>query len=550
MSPRSPSFLSAFRGMKQAKRAEYAQGRAEAQVQARYSAARPSKGKRNRLDIGGTADAHYQSGLDFWRMREDARAMDRDDWTLGQCVDRAVTNVIKSGMHPDPDTGDAGLNAELAERWSEWAEDPYQCDRAGRLNFVQMQELALRHALVDGDIFIAPNELEDGIVKLTLLEGERVRTPGGEMTGRIIHGVELDDFGAPTQYHITRPDPDRRSTPGFNTGIGAADFLEPRQALDIDGLPNVIHLYDPKRVTQTRGVTAFKSIFDVLSMLEDGAYAKLIQNQVSSCIALFIKRESDHRLGSRYDEAQNDGVSQTIEELTPGLILRGTTQEGIEAFNPSVVSSEWFDLMRFFLRVFGAQIGMPLTLVLLDTSNTTFHGYRGELQQARLGFERLQSWLTSRFLRPVWKWKVREWFPDRFARDRRSVCRHSWQTPGWPYVDPLNDVKADSMALQNGLTSPRRALAARGLDYDTVTRETVADRSMAIAEAIRASEAIATETGVRVPWREVLNLAPPPGLSISATQDAEFADEADEGPDPAPEPPAAEPAEEDADDAE
>lgn len=486
-------------------------------IKAAYNAALPSRFRRQRNRLGGTADAHYSNETEYWNVREYVRDMDRNDAIIGQLVDRAVDNIVGRGFNPIPQTGDKFLDGEIKARWEEWATDPYMCDVTERCTFRGMERLALRHVFVDGDVFALPTD--DGA--LQLLEGDWVTSPSNDRDG-VIHGVQIDAIGRPTNYWIVRPRPKEREVTQHRI-FYSADAYDIRPARSADGSPRVLHVYNPKRITQTRGMTAFAPVFDIAGMFEDANFAKLVQQQISSCVAMFIERTSDFQLGSRSTETLDDSTTGTIEGIEPGIIIRGKPGEKMTAFAPNVTPSEWFDHVKLMLRMIGANLGMPLTLVLLDTTNTTFHGYRGELNQAQIGFRCAQDFLEERFHRPIYRWKVREWFGEKFVQGTASrginLIRHRWARPGWPYIDPVTDIKADAMALENLLVSPRDLHSQRGGDWEDTVRETVEDRALSMRLAIEQAQAIEAETGEAIDWRDLLNLKTPSGVNVSKTPD-------------------------------
>lgn len=478
---------------------------------AAYAAGRPSKYRRTRTEIDGwTADANFRESQ-YYQIRAYVRDMDRNDAVVGQLLDRCVDNCVRDGFRLNPQTGDRSLDIEIKDRWEEWSTDADRCDYTGRHTFSRMERLILRSTLLDGDCFALP--LVDG--SLQLLEADRITSPTNQNTN-VILGVELDQRGRPDHYWITKIRQNQRMRVGKYVPL-SPDQYDRRPARGLEGEPLVLHVYNPSRISQTRGITAFHAIFDVLGQIEDLNFATLVRAQVSSCIALFIQRQSDFQFGSRTTETAADGTTETTEELSPGLIMRGRPGESVQAFNPNVASNDYIDHVKLMLRLVGVQLGMPLTLTLLDTSNTTFHGYRGELQQARLGFSVTQSWLSQRFHSPVYRWKMREWFPELVQNDPRNVLRHRWEMPGFPYVDPTKDVAADKEQLNHGLSSPRRVVAQRGHDWKQLVRETVEDRSYAIRQAIAEAQAVNSETGELVSWREMLHLSPPSGVSLGAS---------------------------------
>jgi lambda family phage portal protein len=442
-----------------------------------------------------------------------SRDMDRNDWAFGQMVNRAVNNAIKSGIKPDPDTGDKGLDTEIRERFKEWAETPNECDVTGRQTFYKMQKMAMRACIVDGDIFALP--LANG--KLQWKESHEVHSPNQNQHDAIVLGVELDLVNRPIRYYFQKQRTEDRKRTGYRFRRSKSDY-QVVNAFNEDGSRSVLHLYEPDRFSNSRGVPWIKSIFDISSMLEDSVHAKLVQNQVMSCIAMFIETtDPNYSLGKRRQETDQDGDLRHVDTLEPGKILKLRPNEKVQGFSPNIASSDWFDFIKLLLRIFGAQIGLPLSLALMDTSDTVFHGYRAEMEQAKIGFESFQTLINDSINAPIYQWKLWDWFPRRFSndRERRKLLRHKWQNPGWNYLDPEKDAKADAVKLENGLSSPRRVVAKQGHDWEQLVDETVKDREYAIRKALDASKAIEEEYGETVHWREILHLAAPSGVSVS-----------------------------------
>lgn len=472
----------------------------------RYQAVKPSKFRRIRTGLGGSADAHYAWGLDYWRLREFARDMDRNDAFVGQLLDRAVANIIGTGLRPDPRTGDRGLDQAIIERWDDWASDPAQCDATGRHPFFVMEGLVLRSCFLDGDHFALP--LDNGSIQL--VEGDRVDSPTSTNTN-VIHGVLLDRIGAPFAYNFIPYKPGERNLLGRRSARGGVIL----PARDPRGRPRVLHVYAPTRTTQTRGITVFHAVLDRLGMIEDTDFAKLVQAQIVSCFAAFITQESDVRLGARHQESRIDGTFRTDEGVTPGMIGRLRPGENIQSINANIPNPEYFPHIRHLLRTVGIQLGMPLELTVLDTSDTTFHGYRGALQQARKGFRSIMKWLPLRFHRPIYIDQVERWFPSEYSRMPEEMKRVKWRGDGFPYVDPLNDAKADEVRLLNRLAAPRHVVAERGHDWDEIVVATVEDYGSLIEAAIIEAKRLSDTYDVPVHWREVAQLNAPKGAPTS-----------------------------------
>lgn len=510
-----------------------------------FAAAKYSRFRRQRtgiLSIGSGADWHYRVQSEFLRIMEYARDMDRNDCIVGQAVDRAVDNQVRSGLKPDPKTGDKSVDDELRERWKAWSTDRDQCDVTGENTFHAQERLAARAVMVDGDVFALP--LKEGC--LQMVEGHRARTPVSTKRN-VVHGVLLDERRKPAEYWFTKDDIDPMQA------VRLVSQMERYPARDAEGNRNVFHTYNPKRFTQTRGVSAFAPIFDLLGMFEDVNFAKLVQQQIVSCFAVFHERDinyqSDDGAQAGEQSTENlplDGSTRLLQGIAPGMEIFGKPGEKLAGFSPNVPNAEFFPHMRLILTLIGINLGMPLIMVLLDASETNFSSWRGAIDQARQGFDSNQRTMVDRFYQPVYTWKVGQWCSEDPAlraaakKLKQKMFAHVWTKPGWPYIDPLKDANADLLRQRNALISPRRLQAERGREWMEVADEIVADNAYAIAAAKKAAKAINAQFPDDDPvhWRELISLPTPEGtqVKIAADSGGGYGSSADDGDDSKPQP--------------
>ena len=494
-----------------------------------YNAIRSSRFRRRRIGVasaGSGADFHYRSQADYMKLLEQARDFDRNDAIAGQTVERAVTNIIQQGFTIDPQTGDKGADQIIADRWAEWSIDADQVDLAGELNFNDMENLIPRQTFVDGDHIVLPN-IEG---PLELIEGHRLRTPSGTRKN-VVHGVLLNERRKRLQYWFTKEDVSPMAT------VKLVGETTPFDARDAEGNRQVFHIYNPKRVSQTRGITAFAPIFDCLGMFEDINFARLIQQQVVSCFAIFRKRDATFQAGNVTETAKRgsestdqraDGSSRELTGIGPGMEVAGEIGETLEGFSPNVPDPQFFSHVKLILTLVSINLGLPLNLLLLDPSDTNFSGWRGAMDQARIGFRRNQQWMISKFHRPVYIFKVRQWLSEDSAlrsianQSKVKIFRHRWNPPSWPYIEPLKDAAADLLRRRNCMISPRRQQAERGRDYNEVTIETIEDNSFAIKAAKTEAAKINKEFSKdeqKVHWRELYSAPSSAGVKITIEGD-------------------------------
>ncbi|QGJ70618.1 Phage portal protein, lambda family [Planctomycetales bacterium 10988] len=479
-----------------------------------YQAARSSRLRRQRSGVpatGASADYHYRSEVDFLKILEYCRDFDRNDAVIGQAVNRACDNIVQGGFQPAPDTGDKQLDAELTERWKEWSDNPELCDIQGELPFAELEWIAWRQKIVDGDV--CGILLDNGSVQL--MESHRLRTPGG-IDDWVVHGVRLGTARRRLEYLFTKEDVDPWLPVRSVTEVSRYPV---RDAL---GIRQVAHLYRSNRYSQTRGVSDFAPVFDVISGIEDLNLAKIVQAQIVSCIAFFLEQTSGAPPQTRdsgkvtYDEATE---SKLTADLRPGAIKKLPPGTTLKSFSPNVPNPEFFQHLKWLISLISVNLGMPLVLVMLDASETNFSGWRGAIDQAKQGWKRNQDLFIRRFHSPIWKWKLTQWSlldPALMsARERlgNAYYKNNWQKPGWPYIEPLKDTQADVLRLKNVLISPRRVHSERGRDYDVIVKETIEDNASAIEAAYLKAEELKERLGIELHWRELLPLPMPEGVS-------------------------------------
>lgn len=504
MRRRKDSF-SIFRAMDDL-RSDFRAGR-DTRFQSRLSGVAPT---------GSGADYHFRTERQQMHMIERARNYQRNDPIVGQAIRRLVANIVQDGFRLDPQTGDSGLDRELKWRWAAWSGDPDQCHSEGELTFPQMERLALQHVIVDGDVIVLP--LQSG--SLQWAEAHRLRTP--RTTRRnVVYGVQLDELKRRVAYWITKEDVDPF------VAVDRVSEVEIYSSRDADGNRQVFHLYNPDRLSQTRGVTTLAPVSETIGMHDDIQFATLVKCQMAAMIAILRERGPNWQpLGEAIKGDQTTetfgGYTRTIEGVSAGLEIAGDPDEKLSAFAANVPSPEFLSHAHLILTFIAINLDMPVHVLLIDPSQTNFSGWRGAIDQARLRWKQLQSWLLGAFHSPVYRWKIRQWLQSDVqiqqlaAKSGIDPFAHRWNPPQFPYIDPMTDASADLLQVRNALNSHRRIQAARGREWEEVAEELIQDNAFAIKSAIRvAAEINAIHPDAGVHWRELVSLPTPDGVSVS-----------------------------------
>jgi lambda family phage portal protein len=513
--PEEFSVVDAFDGL----RADYKAGK-DTRFQSRLRGVDPA---------GSGADYHYASDMEFVRIRERARDYVRNNCLIGQGFRRLAANVIQDGFTLDIDTGDKNLDRELRGRWQAWSSDPTQCHSEGVLAFPQMERLAFVTALADGDVFTLL--LKSG--SLQWVEAERVRTPRNT-TRNVVHGILLDDMRRRQQVWITRGEVDPRRP------VSRVSDVTPYPFRDDERNPVVLQLYEPARLSQTRGVTALAPCSETIGMWDDLEFATLVRAQIASLIAVRRERVETWQPGTSpqwgvrstetQEGAQGGAYTRPIEGLQVGMEIAGDVGEKLFFDSANIPAATYFEHTARIINYIAVNLDLPPHVLLLDPSKTNFSGWRGAIDQARLRFRQMQQWLVAQFHGPVYRWKVRQWLAmdDALAAMSRASDSvdpfgHRWNAPSWTYIEPLKDASADLLQQRNALNSPRRIQAARGRDWSDVSVEIVDDNFEAMAYAFeRAAEFNNRFAAERAAFgwpplhpRELISLPTPDGVTVN-----------------------------------
>jgi capsid protein len=477
-------------------------------VKADYEMTKNSRFVRRRTGLapqGSSGDYHLRSESQYYESIEKCRDMDRNDSVVGQIVDRAVANVIQDGLTLEPQTGDKKLDRMLWDRWQAFADDPDECDIAGELCWHDYERLAFRSSLVDGDAFAAVTQ--DG--PLQFIEAHSIQT--STKRENTFCGITTDRYRRRETFWYRADDNDpTKSTKAEEVPLAARDE---------NGNRLVFQVYNTKRALMTRGVSAFAPVFYLTGMFEDINFAKVVQQQIVSCFAIFREMAAGQPAAppstTGYGQQEATGVVagiRTIEGLGPGIEVVGAPGEKMSGFSPNVPNAEYFEHVKLMLTLIGVNLGLPLCLVLMDGSETNFSGWRGAVDEARKGFRQNQRMMVKRLHRPVYEAKVRQWMEDdaalRKQASKRNIFAHEWNVPEWRYINPREDAEADATQLRNCLTSPRRLHAGRGLDWEQIAEETIADNVYAITKAKLAAQKLNLQfpNDPPVHWRELIPL--------------------------------------------
>ena len=410
--------------------------------------------------LNTSADSEIITSLRTLRAR--SRELLRDNEYAKAAVRTIKNNVIGSGIGMQAQVKTAGgklldkVNDNIEAGWEEWT-DKDTCDPAGKLCFADMERLVMGSIPENGEVLIRKVRRPFGKGQLPyaleLIEADRLvdqwsvaRAENGNM---IRMGVEQDSWGRPVAYWLY---PHHPGDYQFSSFVASALIRVPAE--------EIIHLFIPERIGQTRGVPWFHATLKRLRHMQGYEEAEIVAARAAASIVGIIQSEEGltPELGPEGDEAGAgaDPHQQPMLSMEPGTFQQLQPGETFTGFNPSRANAGMDSFMRYMLRAFCTGIGVSYASVSSDYSQSNYSASRLALLDDRDLWRVLQGWLIRNFRMQV----HRDWveaavlsgglaIPDYYSNPKKYQAVR-FKPRGWSWIDPVKEVTAYKTAVRAG----------------------------------------------------------------------------------------------------
>ena len=464
-----------------------------------------------------------------YTLRQRGRMLFMSEPLATSAINTNRTKVIGVGLalKASVDLDVLGLSPEAAKAWQKkteaefrlWAGKKQNCDAIGMNNFASLQQLALTSWLMSGDVFpvfkrYGPTPTNPYSLRIHLVEADRVSTPEQYGSGvsfpamtegtnpktrnRIFDGVEVDGSGMVVAYHICNTYPWQITR-------------EPKEWTRVEaygkktGLPNILHVVSSERPDQYRGVTYLAPVIEQLLQLRRYTESELMAALVQSFFTAWIVTNTDSGeipfnevgaggiAGVPSGDPNADDISQNENEyeLGPGTVTHLEDGEDVKFGSPNIPTAGFDSFVKTFCKLIGAGLGLPYD-VLVKEYNSSYSSARAALLDAWEDFRMRRTWFVDGFCQPVYE----VWLAEAVARGRikapgffsdplirEAWCGARWIGPVQGSLDPLKEVKAAVIQIQNGLrTHAQVTMETGGGDWDDNVTQ-LAEENKRLAEA-------------------------------------------------------------------
>ncbi|WP_430298563.1 phage portal protein [Pseudomonas putida] len=416
-------------------------------------------------------------------LRSRSRAAVRNDPYAANVIDKRVSNLIGTGITPQPRLTDKALRGAMQILWEDWVDES---DADELTDFYGQQALIARTVEQSGECFVRlrPRRLEDGLavpLQLQCLAPEFVPHDKFEITrsGNVIRaGIEFNSIGRRVAYWCYRNHPSDKSSQ--NAGYNPLVRVPAEQML---------HVFEPLEPGQLRGVPRLAPVLKRLRSLDNYDDAVLFRQEVANLFAGFVRKPAPDAMGPPpVDMVTGAPVSLDLDSFTPMVALEpGTMQEllpgeQVEFSDPPDGGNNYPDFMRQQLTAAAAGAGLPYELMTGDMRDVNDRAIRVVLTEFRRRLEQLQFQVyVHQLCRPV-----RSAWMDMavlsgaldlvdYTQRRREYLRTRWVPQGWAYIHPVQDVQSRMLEVGAGFASRSEMCLRAGTNAETVDEENAAD---------------------------------------------------------------------------
>jgi lambda family phage portal protein len=347
-----------------------------------YDAVKYTRERKGPSSLSGAED--YRSNYDRVELMKRARDL-AENVGLVRSILMKFASHTAANISYQARTENPEVNTEVEAYWAEWWD---KCDISTRHTGSTLMQVAMMSMLRDGDFLIVLVRDKDGNLKIQGIEADRLGDPFKVYTSLdLIGGIHIDrDTGAPSAYDI------------YNRSIG--DFYTYQATIPAS---QAFHLFDPLRIDQYRGISAFHTAINDCTDIYDIVNFEKMSARVASSQSAVVRRNNNNAsdLSTLTNDENVNGDTIKLEAIESGKISYLEPGEDIVfPDGPSRPSGAFAEFHKILLRNICLGVGIPYSFAV-DPSAMSGPTARLEMQQAGRTFRRYQKLIDDKVLRPI-----------------------------------------------------------------------------------------------------------------------------------------------------
>ncbi len=449
-----------------------------------------------------------------------------NDWAARSGVDTIANNAVGTGLVPQvrPAAKLLGISGQQARDfahevewyWNVWTKEAHF---AKGLHFSDLQHLGILTLLKFGEMLHVPVMLSEKeriadsrtfSLCLQNLAPQRLLTPSDYIHNSSVHdGVHMSAFGKPLGYYVALPNAAERgvllNTSTTNPLSSDCVYVPAR----VGHRPGIFHLFRNDTDEQVRGVSPLATGARLFRHLADALDYELYAQVIAAAFPVFFANEHPPASNIPYSSLADGGASEEkapeiapYQNIEPGSMLYGAVGEKPEILESKRPSQNFVAFVEIILRAQSACLGIPYESLSKDFSKTNYSSARAALNEAWKTYLFYRQWFARLYCQRIFDMFLEEAYLRNiisFPKSKHGFyeARHMWSNTRWVgpargFVDPVKEINATVMALDNKLMTYGEAWAERGGDFDEGL-EVMREEKQRMADLLPSTEGLNNE---------------------------------------------------------
>lgn len=414
--------------------------------------------------------SNSEIGSQLSTIRSRSREMSKNSPHYKRFLELFVCNVVGNGFAfkamPSKSKSDFAIDEKIAKflqnHWWRWGNVPARVDETGRKNLVEILQLCAENWARDGEFFIHINTSAQNIYGISL----RVIRPdacdeslNATHEGRLIrNGVELNPTTLkPVAYWFN-----------VNKEDTGAKMFHNKARVRIPA-NEIIHGYTQHDECQTRGIPHGHAVLAKLKMLEEYDKAELVaaRDEANTLGTFYAPSGRDGEIGKWSDKAKDKVRTLDSKPGTKLLLPQGWDYKNHTPQHPNREVTAFKNTM---LRDIASGLGLEYACFANDWAGVSYSSVRQGTIAERDMWQLYQGRFITQCLDRIYASWLRS-ILGLAVSGSLSVASfdhlydHEFRGRRWGWVDPLKDVNASVIAVQQGWKTNEQIAAEFGTDY-------------------------------------------------------------------------------------
>ncbi len=419
---------------------------------------------------------------DLRRLRSRARSMAINSPLISKYLQMCRTNVAgPNGVRLDfrlpqqtdpssdglPAAVDSAASEALSRAWRSWGARG-SCTVCGNFSLDDLQRVCVETAARDGEVLLrlipTPKSTNPFGLQLELINADRLDETynldpvGGK--NRIVMGVEVTPRGLPVAYHLWDADPYSLFGHAKRERVPASQ---------------IIHYYVPRRPSQVRGYPWIAPAMLRTHMLEGYAEAEVVAARISASVVMSMETDPN----APATDFQGDGLTADggmAVDIGPGKAIQLPAGMKLSDHTPAHPTTAFSAFVSAAQREIASGLNVSYYKLANDLAGINYSSGRlGELEEREM-WKEMQQVFIDRCLRPIlsaWLRQATLTGAIRPTLERQEILDYysRWLPRRWGWVDPLKDVQASTLLVQNGFQTQQGILQSEGIDFDDLCQQ-------------------------------------------------------------------------------